>query len=67
MSSHRFVFAPSRSGGLTATSLMLIAAISVAFSFCVAGRAQDDAAHGEGDAPPILKIGAPAPDFSLPG
>ena len=66
MSSNRFPFTPSRSRG-PSTSLMLIAAISAAFFFCVAGRAQDDAAHQDSDAPPILKIGAPAPDFSLPG
>jgi thiol-disulfide isomerase/thioredoxin len=67
MSSHRFQFTPSRSMGFASTSLMSIAAISLAFFFCVAGRAQDDAPHGDSDAPPILKIGALAPDFSLPG
>jgi thiol-disulfide isomerase/thioredoxin len=33
----------------------------------VAGWAQDKPVHVTADMPPILKIGAPAPDFNLPG
>ena len=29
--------------------------------------AQDEVAHPAADAPPILKVGSPAPDFNLPG
>jgi peroxiredoxin len=34
---------------------------------CPGGRAQDDAPHTGSDVPPILKVGAQAPDFTLPG
>jgi thiol-disulfide isomerase/thioredoxin len=44
----------------------LIAALSLT-ALCITGRGQDAAGHGDGDVPPILKIGAHAPDFNLPG
>ncbi|HLJ16799.1 MAG TPA: redoxin domain-containing protein [Bryobacteraceae bacterium] len=40
--------------------------ISLAATLCGVGRAQDEINH-EADVPPILKIGAQAPDFNLPG
>jgi peroxiredoxin len=30
-------------------------------------RAQDDNVHAEADVPPVLKVGSPAPEFTLPG
>jgi hypothetical protein len=46
---------------LTVTALSLLACIPVA------GWTQDDVIKPSADIPPILKIGAQAPDFNLPG
>lgn len=43
------------------------AALGFALLCCLATAAQDDAPVSASDVPPILKIGAHAPDFSLPG
>ena len=48
-------------------SILLTAALGLSLLFCLAGRAQDDAPASAGDVPPILKVGANAPDFNLPG
>src|ERR1700694_2427384 len=37
-----------------------------ALGFCASGLGQDEVSHAT-DVPPILKIGAQAPDFNLPG
>src|ERR1700736_4992097 len=37
-----------------------------ALVFCASGLGQDEVSHAT-DVPPILKIGAQAPDFNLPG
>jgi peroxiredoxin len=42
----------------------LIALVGLAGAICLA---QDEAVHASADVPPVLKIGSPAPDFSLPG
>jgi thiol-disulfide isomerase/thioredoxin len=62
------VFVATHSGPRRSASrfLLSIAALSL-FLLCSAGRGQDDVAHHDSDAPPILKIGAHAPDFNLPG
>ena len=41
--------------------------LGLAFLVCPAGNSQDDAPHTGSDVPPILKIGAHAPDFNLMG
>jgi peroxiredoxin len=43
------------------------AALGFTLLCCLAAAAQDDAPVSASDVPPILKIGAHAPDFSLPG
>jgi peroxiredoxin len=43
------------------------AVLGLAFLFCAVSRGQDDAAAVGSDVPLILKIGAHAPDFHLPG
>ena len=42
-------------------------ALSLALLSCFASRAQDDAPAAASDVPPILKVGAHAPDFNLIG
>jgi thiol-disulfide isomerase/thioredoxin len=44
-----------------------VIALGVASLLCLAAQAQDDVPHTGSDVPPILKIGAQAPDFHLPG
>ena len=66
MNLRSFVFTHPRSGRKTSRLLMSIVALSLTFS-CVAGWGQDSVPHQNSDAPPILKIGSHAPDFSLPG
>lgn len=44
-----------------------VASLGLTLLFSVAGRGQDDVSHAANDVPPILKIGAHAPDFNLPG
>src|ERR1700737_1160800 len=46
--------------------LNFLAVVSLLFS-AANMRAQDDAVHAGADVPPVLKIGSPAPDFTLPG
>ena len=41
--------------------------VSIAILFAPAAFAQDDVTNRPADVPPILKIGAQAPDFNLPG
>ncbi len=41
--------------------------VAFALVLSVVGQAQDKPVHESGDVPPILKIGAQAPDFNLPG
>jgi len=41
--------------------------VSLSLSGAVAGWGQDEVGHPDGDTPPILKIGAHAPAFNLPG
>jgi peroxiredoxin len=50
-----------RGGGTTAGVIVLT------LMPCVMVQAQDDTPHKATDVPPILKIGAQAPDFDLPG
>lgn len=50
-----------------AVNLLVISIFGLAFLFCPASRAQDDAPVSANDVPPILKIGAPAPGFHLLG
>jgi len=50
-----------------AVNLLAISIFGLAFLFCPASRAQDDAPVSANDVPPILKIGAPAPGFHLLG
>ena len=68
MNLHGFAFTQSNHGRTTSRFKLPVAAlISLAFLFCAAGRGQDDATHTASDVPPILEIGAHAPDFNLPG
>jgi peroxiredoxin len=60
----------SKQPGRSRTGLGFIVAIPVlafALLFSVLSPAQDDAPVSANDVPPILKIGAYAPDFNLPG
>lgn len=50
-----------------AVNLLAISIFGLAFLFCPASRAQNDAPVSANDVPPILKIGAHAPDFDLLG
>jgi peroxiredoxin len=50
-----------------AVNHLVISIFGLAFLFCPASRAQDDAPVSANDVPPILKIGAPAPGFHLLG
>ncbi len=40
---------------------------TLVFAIALSALAQDEVAKPSADAPPILKVGAPAPDFNLPG
>jgi thiol-disulfide isomerase/thioredoxin len=44
-----------------------ILALVLTILLSIVGQAQDKPVHETGDVPPILKIGAQAPDFNLPG
>jgi thiol-disulfide isomerase/thioredoxin len=44
-----------------------ILALALAILLSIVGQAQDKPVHETGDVPPILKIGAQAPHFNLPG
>ncbi len=60
----------SKQPGRSRTGSGLIVALPVlafALLFSVLSQAQDDAPASANDVPPILKIGAEAPDFHLPG
>src|SRR5262249_23495893 len=46
---------------------LLVAALALPVALGRAAPAQDDAVRAAGDVPPILAIGAQAPDFALPG
>ena len=41
--------------------------LTLIFTLALSALAQDEVAHPAADAPPILKVGTPAPDFNLPG
>jgi peroxiredoxin len=43
------------------------AVLTLMLFFCLTGWGQDDAIPASHDVPPILKVGAHAPDFNLPG
>ena len=47
--------------------IVALPALAFALLFSVLSPAQDDAPVSANDVPPILKIGAQAPDFNLPG
>jgi thiol-disulfide isomerase/thioredoxin len=65
MNLRSFIFTPSGSSRFRISMIAL--SMVVVLVFFGAGWGQDDVAHHDADAPPILKIGAPAPDFHLPG
>lgn len=62
-----FDFVRSRQGRTKTRYNLLILAFCLSLSTAVVGWGQDEVAHPDSDAPPILKIGAQAPDFNLPG
>ncbi len=66
MSLRGIAFMQSRANLVTSRLVLSMVTLSLIF-FCVAGWAQDEGANHGDNTPPILKIGAHAPDFSLPG
>jgi peroxiredoxin len=64
---HNSVFRQSRHGRPHSRYKLLITALCLTLLSCIAGRGQDTAEHRAADVPPILNIGAHAPDFNLPG
>jgi peroxiredoxin len=61
--------ASKQTGPRRAASRLVFSMIAVGLALltCLHGRGQDDVTHTGSDVPPILKIGAHAPDFHLPG
>jgi peroxiredoxin len=56
---------PVNLSGLTRSRIVLMTVL--VFLFCLSSPGQDDTPAAASDVPPILKIGAHAPDFNLPG
>ena len=66
MNLRRFADMRSRVSLITSRLVLSIITLGLAF-FCVAGWGQGEEPDHGANTPPILKIGAHAPDFSLPG